>query len=345
MEKVGVLEGNSLIINELTQGRELAAQLKGQFDSFTSPEICEPLVEKILSSYEKALTLLNFKLFFGGDPNAMDSPLPLLANNSNVCPTGEASDGDSSKEQCHVFKKRKTSPQWSKQVRVCSASGLGANLDDGHSWRKYGQKDILGAHHPRAYYRCTHRNTQGCLATKQVQRSDGDASVFEVTYKGRHSCKASHPAMISGENERPKPQFQVQQPEGKQLQAQSLVLDYGLNQKLETTEEDHVLPPFSFPPTIKCEVADKENNLLKCCSPSPFTAPSTSEECMYLSFLPGQNDDDDFGLSQILDRSESNLTDHMISTPTSVTNSPFQDWDFLADQPNLDATDISKYFS
>ncbi|XP_019191164.1 PREDICTED: probable WRKY transcription factor 46 [Ipomoea nil] len=336
MEKGGVLEGSSVIINELTQGRELAAQLKGQLlDSFTSPEICEPLLEKILSSYENALTLLNFKLCFG-DPNALDSPLPLLGNNS----TGEASDGDSSKDQCHrdVFKKRKTSAQWSKQVRICSATALGGNLDDGHSWRKYGQKDILGAHHPRAYYRCTHRNTQGCLATKQVQRSDADASVFEVTYKGRHSCKASHPPMISGENETPKPQSQLQQ------QAHSsLVLDYGLNQKLETSEKDvDVLPPFSFPPAIKCEVADKENNSLK----SPFTPPSTSdEECMYLSFLHGQNDDDDFGLSQILDRSESDLTDHIISTPTSVTNSPFQDWDFLPDQPNLDATDIAKYFS
>lgn len=105
MEKTGLLEENSLIINELTQGRELAAQLKGQLDSFTSPEICEPLLEKILSSYEKALTLLNFKLFLGG-PNAMASQLTLLGNNSNVSPTSDASDGDSSKEPCHVFKKR-----------------------------------------------------------------------------------------------------------------------------------------------------------------------------------------------------------------------------------------------
>lgn len=29
---------------------------------------------------------------------------------------------------------------------------------------------------------------QGCLATKQVQRSDEDSSVFEVSYRGRHTC-------------------------------------------------------------------------------------------------------------------------------------------------------------
>uniref|UniRef100_A0ACD5W9A6 Uncharacterized protein n=1 Tax=Avena sativa TaxID=4498 RepID=A0ACD5W9A6_AVESA len=37
-------------------------------------------------------------------------------------------------------------------------------LDDGFSWRKYGMKEVLGAsRHPRSYYRCTHKNTRGCL--------------------------------------------------------------------------------------------------------------------------------------------------------------------------------------
>jgi hypothetical protein len=34
------------------------------------------------------------------------------------------------------------------EVRVSSAAG-DHPADDGHSWRKYGQKDILGAKHPR----------------------------------------------------------------------------------------------------------------------------------------------------------------------------------------------------
>ena len=35
------------------------------------------------------------------------------------------------------------------------------------------------------------RHAQGCLATRQVQRSDEDPTVFEVTYRGRHTCALS----------------------------------------------------------------------------------------------------------------------------------------------------------
>lgn len=44
---------------------------------------------------------------------------------------------------------RKTLPKWTDQVRVCSGTALEGPPDDGFSWRKYGQKDILGAKHPR----------------------------------------------------------------------------------------------------------------------------------------------------------------------------------------------------
>lgn len=40
----------------------------------------------------------------------------------------------------------------------------------------------------RGYYKCKHRVTQGCLATKQVQRSDGDPLLFHVAYHGEHAC-------------------------------------------------------------------------------------------------------------------------------------------------------------
>lgn len=40
-------------------------------------------------------------------------------------------------------------PRWTEQVKVFSESGPGGPADDGYSWRKYGQKDILGASHPR----------------------------------------------------------------------------------------------------------------------------------------------------------------------------------------------------
>ncbi|KAI9107338.1 hypothetical protein K1719_021726 [Acacia pycnantha] len=63
--------------------------------------------------------------------------------------------------------------------------------DDGFSWRKYGQKEILGSIYPRNYFRCTHRNLYGCLATKHVQRLDSNPNTFAVTYRGRHTCHLS----------------------------------------------------------------------------------------------------------------------------------------------------------
>jgi hypothetical protein len=45
--------------------------------------------------------------------------------------------------------RRKTLPKWSTQVRVSTVQDV-SPLDDGLSWRKYGQKDILGAKYPRS---------------------------------------------------------------------------------------------------------------------------------------------------------------------------------------------------
>ncbi|KAI9108019.1 hypothetical protein K1719_020892 [Acacia pycnantha] len=60
--------------------------------------------------------------------------------------------------------------------------------EDGHAWRKYGQKIILKAKHPRNYYRCTHKHDQGCEAIKQVQKIQDDPPLFRTTYFGHHTC-------------------------------------------------------------------------------------------------------------------------------------------------------------
>lgn len=45
---------------------------------------------------------------------------------------------------------RKSMEKWSEQVKVCSGTMVETGpLSDGYSWRKYGQKEILGANHPR----------------------------------------------------------------------------------------------------------------------------------------------------------------------------------------------------
>ncbi|PHT96052.1 hypothetical protein T459_03934 [Capsicum annuum] len=132
---------------------------------------------------------------------------------------------------------RKSQPRWTQQVNVRTESGFEGPLDDGYSWRKYGQKDILGAYYPslvvdevdenhevsgsnpsgdkntrdffvfslfepmvyrkqplylvgvRSYYRCRYWLLRGCAATKQVQRSNDDPTISEITYKDTHTCR------------------------------------------------------------------------------------------------------------------------------------------------------------
>ncbi|KAF4362869.1 hypothetical protein G4B88_014206 [Cannabis sativa] len=51
--------------------------------------------------------------------------------------------------------------------------------EDNYTWRKYGQKEIMGSKYPR----CTHQKLYQCPAKKQVQRMDDDPLMFEVMYR------------------------------------------------------------------------------------------------------------------------------------------------------------------
>ncbi|CAN1852454.1 WRKY transcription factor 55 [Linum perenne] len=62
-------------------------------------------------------------------------------------------------------------------VVACSSSAVEIPPEDGFTWRKYGQKEILGSRFPRA--------------KKQVQRLDHDPDTYEVTYRAHHTCHMS----------------------------------------------------------------------------------------------------------------------------------------------------------
>ncbi|XP_042385755.1 probable WRKY transcription factor 70 [Zingiber officinale] len=81
--------------------------------------------------------------------------------------------------------KRKEEDKWAVVTTV--------PYEDGHQWRKYGQKSITNAEHPRSYFRCTYKEEQGCEAKKTVQQEDGhvDPPKFTVEYTARHTCKLS----------------------------------------------------------------------------------------------------------------------------------------------------------
>ncbi|XP_074284675.1 putative WRKY transcription factor 62 [Silene latifolia] len=95
--------------------------------------------------------------------------------------------GDTSRKK-HPFSKGRRGcykRRRSGDSRVMEVSHLS---DDGFGWRKYGQKEILNAKHPRNYYRCTHKHEQNCLATKKVQQISENPTKYLLTYIGNHTC-------------------------------------------------------------------------------------------------------------------------------------------------------------
>ncbi|KAE9615186.1 putative transcription factor WRKY family [Lupinus albus] len=51
--------------------------------------------------------------------------------------------------------------------------------------------------YPRGYYRCTHQKLYDCQAKKLIQRVDHNPNMFEVTYRGEHTCHMSSTAPSS----------------------------------------------------------------------------------------------------------------------------------------------------
>lgn len=95
------------LISELTQGKELAKQLSNHLSPTSSLEARQFLVDKILSSYEKSLSLLNWGACVADQPKPtigiVESPHSFAISS----PRSEVSDQDC-KEECgrDVYKKR-----------------------------------------------------------------------------------------------------------------------------------------------------------------------------------------------------------------------------------------------
>ncbi|XP_020675371.2 probable WRKY transcription factor 53 [Dendrobium catenatum] len=176
-------EDLKMLIDVLREGNghvmELEAHLYN-YETFSS-ETCLLLSSKLQSTFATAIAIIKLM-----EQRGLPSPPPSSATDSPRSQSSERSFKE--QERREMCKKRKSLPRWSEQVKACSGSAMEIPLDDGHSWRKYGQKDILGAKFPRCYYRCTYRHSHGCVATKQIQRSDNNSSLFDITYRGAHTC-------------------------------------------------------------------------------------------------------------------------------------------------------------
>ncbi|KAK4793209.1 hypothetical protein SAY86_023644 [Trapa natans] len=97
-------------------------------------------------------------------------------------------ESNSSNNDNRIIEASKKRKMFRKRTDLSCHTTVLVGEDDGYSWRKYGQKHILGSKCLRSYYRCAYKFTQGCSATKQVQRIDDDTLLHKVTYIGKHSC-------------------------------------------------------------------------------------------------------------------------------------------------------------
>ncbi|XP_012462843.1 WRKY DNA-binding transcription factor 70 [Gossypium raimondii] len=176
------------VIKQLVEGQDYANQLQillhnnnynpsqQQKTEHHLSSTKDQLVDKILSSFNQTLTELT-------SVNVSSSHNQTASNDDQLVKSEDCSESrrprPKGKRGCY---KRKRAEQ--------ARTVVSDTTQDGHGWRKYGQKDILNSKHPRSYFRCTHKYDQGCRAIKQVQRLEEDGSqMYRTTYIGAHTCK------------------------------------------------------------------------------------------------------------------------------------------------------------
>ncbi|KAM1867557.1 hypothetical protein ACFX13_010266 [Malus domestica] len=222
-----VLSNREKVMEELIQGRELASQLSTAFDNRSLVNgddggSDEGIVNEILGS------VVNTPLIMNGKETDQEFVSDQIQGNSSGVSGGGGIDGgsgaseggsgggggaDSSswganhdhvaaiksedypeeeikinckststfKDRRGYYKGRNTAHSWTKDTP--------ALIDNGHAWRKYGQKNIRNAKHPRNYFRCTHKFDQACKATKHVQQVQDHPPIFRTTYYCTHTCR------------------------------------------------------------------------------------------------------------------------------------------------------------
>ncbi|KAG0486382.1 hypothetical protein HPP92_008477 [Vanilla planifolia] len=310
-----------LLVSVLSQGTELIREIEGQLGLPCSAETCKLLAGEAQSIFARAIAIAN-ALEQAATPTANSSDSPLSNSDSPRCLRSDKAFKEL--ERSEMCKKRKNLPRWCSQVSACSGSSMEGPVDDGYSWRKYGQKEILGAKFPRGYYRCTYRHSNGCLATKQVQRSEENPSFFDVNYRGIHTCtRALHRNAAPQPKEQNAQQKQTPLPKTQQQQLLDCFRS-GLTVKTEGFGSDDGLQgsssSFSFASTAAGVV---ENHFSRNNYSPTFVSTTTSTESNYFpvcgmgNYVVGTNHHGfDSEIAEI------------ISAAASATNSPTVGMDF-----------------
>ncbi|KAG6539191.1 probable WRKY transcription factor 70 [Zingiber officinale] len=181
-----------MVIEELLKGQDSATRLQALLQFEESPLLGNSsggnpmmeLVAEVIETFSGAITLL-------GKETTPEAPLAQASS-------------DEQKSEISCMKRKIQTPRRSGYRRrshpYTCRTVITKEIEDGYTWRKYGQKIIYGTTHQRSYYRCSHKFDRGCQATRQVQKTE-DASMFTIIYMGEHTCvdstKLATPWIIS----------------------------------------------------------------------------------------------------------------------------------------------------
>ncbi|ESQ46545.1 hypothetical protein EUTSA_v10000686mg [Eutrema salsugineum] len=164
-----MFHGVDKAVEALLRGQESATRLKTVLEhSRTGSVPTEPLFDTVLDSFSFALSLFT------------------NVTSSNPQPHRESSQNKAAPVARKSPKKTSNGENGLEHYIDDSPTPL---LNDGFSWRKYGQKKIKTSSHQRCYYRCAYAKDRNCNATKRVQQIQDTPSVFRTTYVGKHICE------------------------------------------------------------------------------------------------------------------------------------------------------------
>ncbi|CAM0950457.1 unnamed protein product [Alopecurus aequalis] len=186
-------ERSAAVLREMARQQSLVTQLRAvalpalQLAGGERAEVVAQMFDSILDCSAKAVAELKL---LGLDHSRGDGapPTPVVVDDKRRVRKVFSGDGDNAK------------PNRQQRKRSRKLADDSVTLEtpvphyDGHQWRKYGQKLINNAKHPRSYYKCTFKQEQDCRATKTVQQDqeDGgtdDPDMYTVVYYGQHTCK------------------------------------------------------------------------------------------------------------------------------------------------------------
>ncbi|KAJ9539863.1 hypothetical protein OSB04_026369 [Centaurea solstitialis] len=187
---------NKKLVETLTRGRNSAMRLqkllrrKVHDDGLVS---IDDLVMEISRSFSGSLLVLN------SCNSGKFCGVPVNSHVGSFDRLPEVYSGNGVKNPAHTTKERRGS--YKRRKTIDSWIEVSERMEDGHAWRKYGQKKILDSKFPRCYFRCTHKYIHGCKALKQVQKLEDESNKFHITYFGSHTCQSTPNTSMALDND------------------------------------------------------------------------------------------------------------------------------------------------